>query len=244
MKKVLQYVQKNWFTVGIVAILVVAIFKKDFSFRINLNTPAKEAVPEEKAPSEQEAQKPSKELYTENSGGNTPKTSIFDRFDFSPLGKEKKEAPQEIEAIQQLDDELKNAFIKRFAHVAIQEREKYGIPSSIIIANALLHSQAGISTISATANNYFQLPCTAEWQGQTKTVDKRCFRVYENAWTSFRDFSLYVTTGKFSRLRTLSPTDFTSWAQALEEEDFSRLPQLSRQLLFLIEEYSLSELDQ
>jgi flagellum-specific peptidoglycan hydrolase FlgJ len=241
-QKIYGYLKKHWFTIGMAAIFIVAIFKKDFSFRINLHNPSEEMVPAQEPPTTPAATaKPNKEVFTENQSGN--KASLLDKFDFSALKPDRTPALKEAKAIQQLDDELKNAFIKRFAHVAITEREKYGIPAAIIIANALLHSQAGISRLSATANNYFQLPCTTDWQGPTTTIDNQCYRDYENAWTSFRDHSLYITTGKYSPLRALHSSDHKGWAEALEKQRFSNLPNLAKQLMHLIEEYSLKELD-
>ncbi|MEN0006757.1 MAG: glucosaminidase domain-containing protein [Bacteroidota bacterium] len=241
-KKLLTYLQKHWFSLSIVAILAFAIFKKDFSFRINLNNPTEESVPAPAPPSRPEAAKEKpKEIYTDK--GDTQQSSLLDRFDFSAFGKSATPQLEEVKAIQQLNDELKNGFIKRFAHVAITEREKFGIPAAITMANAMLHSQAGISRLSATSNNYFQLLCTADWQGETTQSEGNCYRAYENAWTSFRDHSLYITTGQFSKLRKLAPTDHVAWANELEKARFSNIPALAKQLLQLIEEYSLEELD-
>ena len=51
---------------------------------------------------------------------------------------------------------FKNTFIKRFAHGAITEQKKYGIPASITMANALLNSWAGQAPWAKEGNNIFQ----------------------------------------------------------------------------------------
>jgi len=48
-----------------------------------------------------------------------------------------------MEALEVVSREDQLAYLKRFARVAIAERKKFGLPSSLILAVSLLHSTAG-----------------------------------------------------------------------------------------------------
>lgn len=145
----------------------------------------------------------------------------------------------------EISDKQKRKYIHRFSKVAVQEMKKYGIPASIVLANALLHSQAGESYISRKAgNNHFGIPCTVGWKGTSSEFRGRCFRHYDNAWMSFRDHSIYMTSERFPLHQSLSAQDYRGWAKALEVSAYSPYPKLSRKLLEIIRDYDLTLLDQ
>ena len=61
------------------------------------------------------------------------------------------EAPTLAEELQEMDDNVKDKFIKRFQRVAVVEQKKFGIPASVIIASSLLlgkRRRIGISEAS------------------------------------------------------------------------------------------------
>lgn len=243
--KIAMYVRHNWFKIGIAVILVFILMKKDLTFNINLRAPARPAPP----PQEEQAQPPqkakNKEVLTESAetpvvAETKPKKELFD---ISLFGK-KNSPPKAIDELAKVDEATKQAYLKRFARVAVSESGKFNIPASIILANALLQSQAGTNELTKKANNQFGLPCTHDWQGDKTEADGQCFRKYENAWTSFRDHSFYVTTGSYSSLRKIARTDYKAWAKALEKAGFSNEESLARQLVKVIEEYELTKLDQ
>ena len=60
---------------------------------------------------------------------------------------------------------------------------------------------------------------------------------------SFRDHSLYVTTGEYADLRRLGSTNYRAWAKALEDARFAREDNLEGQLIELIERYQLFQYD-
>lgn len=243
------FITRNWLQLLLGLVFLFVLLQKDLSFQINLRAPVPRSTPlEEKMPLEQPAKKKEREKYTEKlpveedlSEVSVPKT---DRFDLSSLGADDRNStPAEIR-LSRLDDRSKRNFLKRFAHVAIEERKKYGIPAAITLGNALLLSYAGEREIAIKANNFFALPCSADWEGRETDADGRCYRRYQNAWTSFRDHSLYLTTGKLSALRRLDPDDYKGWARGLEKAGFSGESEFARQLINVIEEYRLYELDE
>lgn len=235
------YAKRYWFQLSIVAIVLYTLTNKDFSFQVNMNNPEIENSINKTNPSPQK-EKESKELITSNS--SNPKVakseaSFFSKIPFIGGGtssKKKSELPQ-------IDESIVASYIRRFAHVAINERKKYGVPSSIIIANALFHSYAGKRDMTLNGNNHFSIPCTTDWSGSNGNYAGNCFRHYENAWASFRDHSLYVTSGKYEKLRQLESTDYKGWAKNMEHQGFSNFDDLEENLIKLIEKYELNQLD-
>jgi flagellum-specific peptidoglycan hydrolase FlgJ len=145
-----------------------------------------------------------------------------------------------------VDDADIQAFVRRFAHVAQAEQDKYGIPASVILAHGLLKSQAGQAQFAAQGNNFFALTCTDDWDDQTQDDPTRtytCLRKYDNAWLSFRDHSLFYTTGKHTSLRNIGANDYQAWAKALRKSKYNDVKALDDQLLAIIARLSLTQYD-
>ena len=66
---------------------------------------------------------------------------------------------------QQSESQLN--YIERYKDIAIREMERAGIPASIKLAQGLLESNAGQSTLARRANNHFGMKCGSNWQGDT-----------------------------------------------------------------------------
>lgn len=228
------YLARNWFKLSLAALLIFVALKKDLSFNIRLSTPLRT---EEPSPPQEKVVK--RDRYTDNQPAERPSASASetDYFDLAPTTRSRR-APSAMERLAQVDPTEVKDYISRFRKVAAGEERKFGIPAAITLANALLHSQAGTAPwAQAGRDNHFLLDCTKDWQGEKKSYDGRCLRQYENAWTSFRDHSFYITTGAYSSLRGLDRQDLAAWAQALEDKGFSQESGLAKQLLGVIEQY-------
>ncbi len=238
---------RHWLKVGIAVILVIVIIKKDFSFQINLRSPVKLEEPAQAPPPTQPVkEEKEQERLTENrpvSADGKGQLPPVDRFEFPSIGGEKPARKSAVGELAKIDPATRQAFLERFTHVAEAEQRKYGIPASVILGNGLLLSLAGQRDMALRGNNYFALPCTADWQGETGRYQGSCYRHYENAWTSFRDHSLYLTTGSYSQLRQLASKDYRLWAEALGKMGFGEQKNYDKQLIGLIEELKLHELD-
>lgn len=240
------FLNGKWFKVGVILILAFIVFKKDLSFKIHLNNPAPAKqlnVPAQ--PVEEKGKTSTTERFSDNRKHTTTSNhqNETERFDFTPtaMSRPPTSANQKLGA---LDAGTIQRYIDRFDKVATNERDKFGIPPSIIIANALIHSLAGTLEASlAGNNNHFGLPCTSDWQGPNGTHNGKCYRHYENAWMSFRDHSFYLTTGANTGLKSLGPTNYKAWADAIEKAGYSTEPALAQQLIQVIEQYQLYNLD-
>lgn len=246
--EVLTYLKKHWFKITLVAILIFIGLKKDLSFRINVQTPVRpgQPAPEEQTPIQSVKEEQERETYTENLDQpvEARTSSVVDQFRFSPLGSAAADKVNGYDRVKAVENEVVKAYIERFSRVAVMEQEKFGIPASIVVGNALLRSRAGKSEMAAEGNNHFALKCTGDWQGESGKYDSQCFRHYENAWTSFRDHSLFLTTGEMGRrLGGLSGKSFKEWARALERANFSDEKEYGKQLIRVIREYQLDRFD-
>lgn len=247
-QQILLYVKKNWFKISLGILLLFLVLKKDFSFQINLSAPSEQEIPvQEEGPYLPQAEKPEKrETFTDKlseeslSVEHPPVEETFDISPFAHLGASDHTLEHQLKRV---DIELVKAYIKRFAHVAENEQLKFKIPASITLANALLQSQAGQHTIAKDNNNNFGLLCTADWMGPTVDWQGKCFRDYENAWTSFRDHSLFLTTGPNASLPQLGEENYKGWAKALEKMNFAGQKNIANQIIHTIEKYQLYRFD-
>ena len=60
---------------------------------------------------------------------------------------------------------------------------------------------------------------------------------------SFRDNSLYLSTGKFAALQSIDATNYQAWAKQLEAYGYSDFDNFAAQIIDLIQLYGLDELD-
>ena len=241
------YVRANWFKLLMIGLVVFIFLRKDLSFSFNLNSPAfqeegtvplKEGVQQKKSGKKE---KPPAKI-TDIAKGSSSKTNMFDLASMPYIGKGNARKVSESE-FKTIDANTARAYIDRFAHVAINERKKYGVPASIILGNALLHGFAGKRDMAIQGNNHFSLPCVSGWSGDSGTYNDACYRHYENAWASFRDHSLYVTTGPNQKLLALGNHDFRAWAKGLEQSRTFETNKLATKLIDIIVKYDLDILD-
>ncbi len=139
-------------------------------------------------------------------------------------------------------------YINKYSDVAREEMMEYGIPASITLAQGLLESGAGGSTLASKCNNHFGIKCHSDWTGGTmyKDDDRRneCFRCYKNAAESFRDHSLFLKNGRrYAFLFDMESDDYKGWAKGLKSAGYATSPTYATKLIEIIERYDLSRYD-
>jgi len=139
-------------------------------------------------------------------------------------------------------------YIQQYKDVAIEQMRKWHIPASITLAQGLLESAAGQSTLATKGNNHFGIKCHNGWTGPTmyKDDDRRddCFRVYRSAYESYEDHSKFLATGqRYRSLFSLKPTDYKSWARGLKSAGYATNPAYAQSLIDIIERYGLHQYD-
>jgi len=83
-------------------------------------------------------------------------------------------------------------YLDRFDSVAESEANKFNLEKSVILGLGLYHASSPKTALAVKANNYFAMPCTPDWKGESISHNDACYRTYESAWFSFRDQSKYL----------------------------------------------------
>lgn len=138
------------------------------------------------------------------------------------------------------------AYIREWKEVAVQNQADYGIPASIIMAQALLESAAGTSELAMNANNHFGIKCTNEWMGGVYYYDDdskgECFRQYPDASYSFKDHALFLQRPRYATCFEIAVEDYEGWAHRLKECGYATDKLYAPKLIKLIETYRLDTL--
>lgn len=149
-------------------------------------------------------------------------------------------------------------YIEKYKKIAIKEMERAGIPASIKLAQALLESNAGRSTLAQKANNHFGIKCGGEWKGKTfhredddydefGNLQKSCFRSYRKATDSFIAHSEFLRDPKkanrYGFLFRIETTDYEKWAKGLKKSGYATAGNYDTKLITIIETYNLDQYD-
>lgn len=244
------FVNRYWFPLTLLVLSALGGWKK--SLRITPTAPAQHpaTAPLLQLPQGTYTQGEERKMAAEQNAKNTPlsMTNIWE-LPNAKNAQKIKNMPNRTNTqnnnIQIFDDILVQTFCKRFEQTVVHERKKFGIPSSVILANAILHSYAGKRNLTIEANNHFALQVTPDWRGAVIRSKGKNYRQYETAWSSFRDHSLFLSHGKYANLsRQFAATDYKSWARAIQKLGYATdIPHLGTELVKTIEKYQLQKFD-
>ena len=139
-------------------------------------------------------------------------------------------------------------YIKKYRELAVDEMKKYHIPASITLAQGLLESGAGQSTLARKSNNHFGIKCGSDWNGKTVRHDDdargECFRAYKHPKQSYEDHSKFLAgRPRYASLFKLKITDYKGWARGLKKAGYATNPRYADQLIDIIELYDLDKYD-
>jgi len=137
----------------------------------------------------------------------------------------------------------RKAYIAKYKQLAITEMNRTGIPASITLAQGLLESGNGNSTLATKANNHFGIKCH-DWTGPSIKIDddkkNECFRKYEDPCQSYKDHSKFLTNrSRYEFLFKLKLTDYKGWAKGLKKAGYATHPKYAHMLIDIIEEEEL-----
>lgn len=137
-------------------------------------------------------------------------------------------------------------YIDEYKDLAIEQMLKHRIPASITLAQGLLESGAGRSSLATRGNNHFGIKCH-DWKGASMRRDddapNECFRVYDSPRESYEDHSKFLQRKRYQRLFSLSITDYKGWARGLKACGYATNPRYAEQLISVIELYKLHQYD-
>ena len=140
------------------------------------------------------------------------------------------------------------AYIGSYKNIAIDKMEKYKIPASITLAQGILESGNGLSTLAKKSNNHFGIKCHSGWKGKRVYHDDdkkgECFRKYPTPEGSFDDHSIFLTgRGRYEFLFDLKPDDYKAWAKGLKKAGYATDRKYPKKLISFIETFELYKYD-
>jgi flagellum-specific peptidoglycan hydrolase FlgJ len=138
-------------------------------------------------------------------------------------------------------------YIERYLKTAQTEARLYNIPVSITLAQGIIESNCGRSSLAKKHNNHFGV----KWHKGRKEkfavykddTPKDRFVVYRSAWWSYRDHSRLLTSRHYRHLTKLKRTDYKSWARGLKKCGYATHPKYAEILISVIEKNKLWRYD-
>lgn len=139
-------------------------------------------------------------------------------------------------------------YIEQYYPIAVEQMERHNIPASITLAQGLLESGAGKSSLTRKSNNHFGIKADNSWTGRKVTSmdnGRNCkFRAYDSARESYEDHSKFlVNRERYASLFRLDKDDYKGWAKGLKKAGYAEDPAYPTKLINLIERYQLYKFD-
>ncbi len=218
---IVKFFKTNWFYIALSLLVIGAVVRKNF----RTGSPGK--LPQEQA---KKAEK-----FTADQRSSEEGVSLFGGI---PSG------PRTLKKLPEIDAATAESFLRRFGKVTPVEQQKFGVPASVLLAAAYVNSYAGQRDMANSANNYFALMCSGDWQGRTMAFDGRCYRQYERPWDSFRDFSRMLAAQPwYAEGKKSAGRDWQAWVKLLDGKGLSDVEDFGAETEKVIRGYRLFELD-
>jgi flagellum-specific peptidoglycan hydrolase FlgJ len=139
-------------------------------------------------------------------------------------------------------------YIEKYKRIAIEEQKKFGILSSITLAQGILESGAGTSSLVRSTNNHFGMKCFSKscTKGHCKNFNddshKDFFLCFGGDWASFRAHSKLLSNNNYRQCKECN--DYKEYAKCLKKQNYATLPSYAEGLIRIIDLYQLWKLDQ
>ena len=224
-KRIFKGMDIPWFKLGFLAILSFVMLKKDLQFNLAFKSPLSMIVAHDD--DEQGTNSNAQTISWKGSNGNLA----------APV------------SATDLNTKRTYDFIKQFSEIAVTEMQKYGVPASIKMAQALIESRAGTSTLAVKNNNHFGMKCFSKnckkghCTNLTDDHHKDFFRSYPSSWESWRAHSELISQGRYRKLK-YNGLDYKKWAYGLKEAGYATDKRYAEKLIGVIDKYKLYKLDE
>ncbi len=151
-------------------------------------------------------------------------------------------------SLTELHEQQVRTYIEQYAAIAVQEMRGYGIPASISMAQGIIESRAGTSTLARRNNNQFGIKCFSRscpkghCSNFTDDHHKDFFRIYQSPQESWREHSEFLMKNRYKNL-LMCGNNYQAWARGLREYGYATDPNYDKKLIQVIERYQLYKLD-
>ena len=141
------------------------------------------------------------------------------------------------------------AYIEQYASIAKKEMDEFGVPASITLAQGLLESNIGQSSLATRNHNHFGIKCFSRkckkghCSNHEDDSHKDFFLIFDDAESSYRAHSKFLHKKRYKHLFNLDRSDYKGWAHGLKKAGYATDPRYAYKLIALIEALSLYEYD-
>ncbi len=143
------------------------------------------------------------------------------------------------------------AFVQKYSRAAIDDMRSSWVPASITLAQSMLESDEGKSSLSKGHNNFFGIKCRwrncapghcVKYHDSMENSNDR-YKTYPSALASFSDHSRFLKKDNYAALWELESTDYKWRAKWLKKAWYATDPNYANLLIRIIERYDLHNFD-
>ena len=138
-------------------------------------------------------------------------------------------------------------YLDQYAEYAMEQMRRYGIPASVTLAQGIIESANGKSTLAETANNHFGVKGTFNGAYVVANDDKpnEKFKKYDNVGQSYEDHSKVLMASRYQKyVSSLSPDDYKGWAAGIKKGGYATDSNYVSTIVGVIEGNNLQKYDQ
>lgn len=140
----------------------------------------------------------------------------------------------------------RDQYIMQYAEYAKAQMKRYGIPASVTLAQGIIESANGKSTLSNEANNHFGVKGDFHGNYVLANDDKpnEHFKKYDNVGQSYEDHSKVLMADRYQKYtKNLAPDDYRGWATAIKKGGYATDSAYVNTICSIIESNNLQQLD-
>ena len=142
-------------------------------------------------------------------------------------------------------------YAEQYVEYAMEQMRRYGIPTSVTLAQGILESSNGESTLAKKENNHFGIKATQSWidgggryglYTDDKPNEKFCS--YDSVADSYEHHSRFLAGNKrYAGCFALQADDYRGWAKGLERAGYATGGNYANSLISIIERNGLDKYD-
>ena len=142
-------------------------------------------------------------------------------------------------------------YAEQYVEFAMEQMRRYGIPASVTLAQGILESSNGESTLAQKENNHFGIKATQSWLDgggryglytDDKPDEKFCS--YDSVADSYEHHSRFLLeNSRYAGCFELGADDYKGWAQGLERAGYATGGNYANSLISIIERNGLEKYD-
>lgn len=137
-------------------------------------------------------------------------------------------------------------YIEKYAHIAMEEQQKYGVLASIKLAQGVYESNNGQSRLAREQNNHFGIKCfgrncAADHCGNAQKTRRNRYRSYKSAEECYREHSKLLTKKRYRHL--LGEKDYKKVAYGLKKAGYATNEVYAQKLVKIVKLYELDQFD-